>query len=83
MKKLLILCTVWFQVNVAFSQNIVLDFSFVDAKNPGVYDAHLNTYFKVYNQKLIDDGQILGWHAWKVINGPQEPFTHVVVSIYD
>ena len=83
MKKLLILCAVWCQVNVAFSQNIVLDFSFVDAENPGVYDAHLNTYFKRYNQKLIDDGQLLGWHAWKVINGPQEPFTHVVVAIYD
>jgi hypothetical protein len=83
MKKLLILFTILFQVNVVFGQNIALEFSFIDAKNPGVYDDHLNTYFKGYNQKLIDDGQIMGWHVWKVINGPQEPYTHVVVSIYD
>jgi len=34
-------------------------------------------------QNYIDDGRILGWHVWKVINGAQSPFTHLAVTVYD
>ena len=83
MKKIIFLLFVLAQSHLIFAQNIVLDFTFIKAENIAEYDDQLNTYFKVANQKMIDDGQALGWHVWKVINGPQTPFTHVAVTTYD
>ncbi len=65
------------------AQKIAFDFAFVNAKDPGLYDDHLKTYFQPVNQQLIDDGRIMGWHVWKVIGAAQADYTHLVVSVYD
>ena len=65
------------------AQQIAFDFAFVNAKDPGLYDDHLKTYFQPVNQQLIDDGRIVGWHVWKVIGAAQADYTHLVVSVYD
>jgi len=82
MKKLILGLVLLFSTH-AFSQNIAFDFAFVDAENIGAYDQNLKTKFQRLNQNYIDDGQILGWHVWKVINGAQTPFTHLAVTVYD
>ena len=82
MKKLFLVVTLFLSTHV-FSQNIAFDFAFVDAENISAYDQNLKTKFQRINQNFIDDGRILGWHVWKVINGAQTPFTHLAVSIYD
>ena len=82
MKKFLTFLLIFF-VFTGFSQKITLDFAFIKAENINDYDQNLKTKFQKVNQNYIDDGRILGWHVWKVLNGSQTPFTHVAVSIYD
>ena len=82
MKNILLAITLLITTHV-FSQNIAFDFAFIDAENIGDYDQNLKTKFQRINQNFIDDGRILGWHVWKVINGAQTPFTHLAVSVYD
>ena len=82
MKNILLAITFLITTHV-FSQNIAFDFAFIDAENIGDYDQNLKTKFQRINQNFIDDGRILGWHVWKVINGAQTPFTHLAVSVYD
>ena len=82
MKNILLAITLLITTHV-FSQNIAFDFAFIDAENIGDYDQNLKTKFQRINQNFIDDGRILGWHVWKVINGAQTPFTHLSVSVYD
>ena len=82
MKKLLFIFVLILSTQM-FSQNIAFDFAFVDAENINAYDQNLKTKYQRLNQNYIDDGRILGWHVWKVINGAQSPFTHLVVSVYD
>ena len=67
----------------AIAQNIAFDFAFVDAEDINAYDENLKTKFQRLNQNYIDDGRVLGWHVWKVLNGAQTPFTHLAVTIYD
>ena len=43
----------------------------------------MKTKYQRLNQNFIDDGRILGWHVWKVINGAQSPFSHLAVTVYD
>tara|TARA_B100001250_G_scaffold413098_1_gene446121 strand:- start:200 stop:940 length:741 start_codon:yes stop_codon:yes gene_type:complete len=76
-------CLLLFFVFTGFSQNITFDFAFIKAENINDYDQNLKTKFQKVNQNYMDDGRILGWHVWKVLNGAQTPFTHVAVSIYD
>ena len=66
-----------------YGQNLAFDFAFIKAEDIGAYDQNLKLKFQKMNQNYIDDGQIYGWHVWKVINGAQTPFTHLAVSIYD
>ena len=67
----------------SYSQNIAFDMAFIDAENINDYDQNLKTKFQRLNQNYIDEGRILGWHVWKVLNGAQTPFTHLAVTIYD
>jgi hypothetical protein len=71
-------------VSVSLSaQNIAFDMTFINAEDPGLYDSHLKTYFQPVNQRLIDDGRILGWHVWKVVDTAQADYTHLAVTVYD
>ena len=81
MKKLLFVA-LFISIQV-FSQNIAFDLAFIDAENIQAYDKNLKTKYQRLNQNYIDDGRILGWHVWKVINGAQSPFSHLAVSVYD
>ena len=82
MKKVFFAIALFLSLQV-FSQTIAFDFALIDAENIGAYDQNLKTKFQRLNQNYIDDGRILGWHVWKVINGAQSPFTHVAVTVYD
>ena len=82
MKKLILLLCFTF-ITVSYGQNIAFDFSFIKAEDIGAYDRNLKSKFQKVNQAYIDAGQILGWHVWKVVNGPQFPYTHLAVAIYD
>ena len=82
MKKVFFALALFLSLQV-FSQTIAFDFALIDAENIGAYDQNLKTKFQRLNQNYIDDGRILGWHVWKVINGAQSPFTHVAVTVYD
>ena len=82
MKKLLLFSALFISIQV-FSQNIAFDLAFVDAENIQAYDQNLKTKYQRLNQNYIDDGRILGWHVWKVINGAQSPFSHLAVTVYD
>jgi len=82
MKKLLLFVALFISIQV-FSQNIAFDLAFVDAENIQAYDQNLKTKYQRLNQNYIDDGRILGWHVWKVINGAQSPFSHLAVTVYD
>ncbi len=82
MKKLILfLCFIF--MTSSYGQNIAFDFSFIKAEDIGAYDRNLKSKFQKVNQAYIDAGQILGWHVWKVVNGPQFPYTHLAVAIYD
>ena len=80
MKKLILfLCFIF--MTSSYGQNIAFDFSFIKAEDIGAYDRNLKSKFQKVNQAYIDAGQILGWHVWKVVNGPQFPYTHLAVDI--
>ena len=82
MKKLILfLCFIF--ITTSYGQNIAFDFSFIKAEDIGAYDRNLKSKFQKVNQAYIDAGQILGWHVWKVVNGPQFPYTHLAVAVYD
>ena len=82
MKRLLLFTALFLSIQL-YSQNIAFDFAFVKADDIRAYDQNLKSKFQRLNQNYIDDGRILGWHIWKVINGPQTPFTHLAVTVYD
>ena len=82
MKKILLFGALFISIH-AFSQNIAFDLAFIDAENIQAYDQNLKTKYQRLNQNFIDDGRILGWHVWKVINGAQSPFSHLAVTVYD
>lgn len=52
-------------------------------KNIQAYDQNLKTKYQRLNQNFIDDGRILEWHVWKVINGAQSPFSQLAITVYD
>ena len=75
MKKLILILS--FFITTSYSQNIAYDFTFINAEDVGAYDRNLKSKFQKVNQAYIDAGLILGWHVWKVVNGPQFPYTHL------
>ena len=82
MKRLIFFLSFIF-ITTSYGQNIAYDFSFIKAEDIGAYDRNLKSKFQKVNQAYIDAGQILGWHVWKVVNGPQFPYTHLAVAVYD
>ena len=82
MKKILLFGALFISIQV-FSQNIAFDLAFIDAENIQAYDKNLKTKYQRLNQNFIDDGRILGWHVWKVINSSQSPFSQLAITVYD
>ena len=82
MKKILLFGALFISIQV-FSQNIAFDLAFIDAENIQAYDQNLKTKYQRLNQNFIDDGRILGWHVWKVINSSQSPFSQLAITVYD
>ena len=82
MKKILLFGALFISIQV-FSQNIAFDLAFIDAENIQAYDKNLKTKYQRLNQNFIDDGRILGWHVWRVINSSQSPFSQLAITVYD
>mgnify|MGYP003952607371 CR=1 FL=1 len=82
MKKLLSIVLLLFVFNT-YSQNLVFEQVFIKADDVQAYDGYLKDQFSKIHQKRINDGILVGWDAWKVIDTPQEEYTHMVTYIYD
>ena len=82
MKKLLTIILFLFCFN-SFSQELVFQQVFIKAHDVEAYDAFLKNHFSKIHQKRVDEGGLFAWDAWKVVDTPQEDFTHMVTYIYD
>ena len=82
MKKLLTIILFLFCFN-SFSQELVFQQVFIKAHDVEAYDAFLKNHFSKVHQKRVDEGGLFAWDAWKVVDTPQEDFTHMVTYIYD
>ena len=67
----------------SFSQELVFQQVFIKAHDVEAYDAFLKNHFSKIHQKRVDEGGLFAWDAWKVVDTPQEDFTHMVTYIYD
>ena len=45
-------------------------------------DALKEKWSKLHKQR-IEDGHIVGWDVWAVVDAPQLPFTHVITTLYN
>jgi len=81
MKKLVILF-----IFISFTlsgQNIVFEQTYINAKDINAYDNYIENVFSKTHQQRLDAGIIIGWDVWKVVDNPQENFTHMLTTIYD
>ena len=65
-----------------FSQQIIFEGTYVKAHDIEAYDEYIEHVFSKVHQQRIDKGLIIGWDVWKVVDNPQEDFTHMLTTIY-
>jgi hypothetical protein len=65
-----------------FSQQIIFEATYVKAHDIAAYDEYIEHVFSKVHQQRIDKGLIIGWDVWKVVDNPQEDFTHMLTTIY-
>ena len=66
-----------------FGQTKLYDNVFIKANDISAYDKFIKEHYaKVHNER-VNKGMLLQWDVWKVIDTPQEDFTHMVTYIYD
>lgn len=82
MRKALLLIAILFITNHSFAQQYVFENTYVKAHDIYVYDQYIESVFSKVHQQRIDQGIIVGWDVWKVIDNPAEGFTHMLTTIY-
>ena len=82
MKKLIFLFISLFTISI-FGQTKLYDNVFIKADNVYDYDQFIKEHYAKIHNARIDKGMLLQWDVWKVIDTPQEDFTHMVTYIYD
>ena len=65
------------------SQTLVFDQMFIKAHDIDLYDDYITDHFSNIMGKRVENGTLHAWDVWKVIENPQEDFTHMITFIYD
>ena len=81
MKKLIFLFISLFTISI-FGQTKLYDNVFIKADNDYAYDQFIKEHYAKIHNERVDKGMLLQWDVWKVIDTPQEDFTHMVTYIY-
>jgi hypothetical protein len=81
MKKLFLIFTL-LSISV-YAQQRVFENTYINAHDIAAYDAYIENVFSKTHQQRLDAGIIIGWDVWKVVDNPQEGFTHIFTTIYD
>lgn len=83
MKRITLSIVVFLAVQMAFSQVVVLNYMSVP---PGGHEKFIASEIKVQKvmQKRVDDGDMLGWEVYRVLNqGSDSKYQFVTVDIYE
>jgi hypothetical protein len=81
-KNFLTFIAVLFSLQI-FSQSLVYENTYIKAHNIQAYDDYIENVFSNVHQQRIDAGIIVGWDVWKVVDNPQEGFTHIFTTVYE
>ena len=65
------------------SQTLVFDQMFIKAHDIDLYDDYITDHFSNIMGKRVENGTLHAWDVWKVVQNPQEDFTHMITFIYD
>ncbi len=65
------------------SQTLVFDQMFIKAHDIDLYDDYITDHFSNIMGKRVKNGTLHAWDVWKVVQNPQEDFTHMITFIYD
>lgn len=65
------------------SQTLVFDQMFIKAHDIDLYDDYITDHFSNIMGKRVENGTLHAWDVWKVVENPQEDFTHMITFIYD
>ena len=79
-KILLFILLVAFNVN---GQEKLYNIVFIKAHDVQAYDSYIKETFSKIHTNRIKEGKLLQWDVWKVVDNPQEDFTHMVTYIFD
>ena len=82
MKKVISILTVLFFVTVN-GQTLLYDNVFIKANDVQAYDDLIKNHFSKVHKERVKRGDLVQWDVWKVVDTPQEDFTHMVTYIYD
>ena len=66
-----------------FGQTKLYDNVFIKAEDINAYDEFIKEHYAKIHNERVDKGMLIQWDVWKVIDTPQEDFTHMVTYIYD
>ena len=82
MKKIFLL-TFFLFASIAIGQTKLYDIVFVKAHDIQAYDDYIKETFSKIHTNRIKEGKLLQWDVWKVVDNPQEDFTHMITYIFD
>ena len=82
MRKALLFIAIVFFANLSFAQQYVFENTYVKAHDINAYDQYIENVFSKVHQQRIDQGLIVGWDVWKVVDNQAEGFTHMLTTIY-
>ena len=83
MKKIFLLIFSLFFTLTLIGQTKLYDNVFIKAENIGAYDDFIKEHYSKIHNERVKKGLLIQWDVWKVIDTPQEDFTHMVTYIYD
>ena len=82
MKKIFLLAISLFTISI-YGQTKLYDNVFIKAENIYEYDQFVKEHYAKIHNERVKKGMLLQWDVWKVVDTPQEDFTHMVTYIYD
>ena len=68
---------------VTIGQTKLYDNVFIKADDVNAYDNFLKEHYAKIHKERVNQGMLLQWDVWKVVDTPQEDFTHMITYIYD
>lgn len=82
MRSLLLTVILFFNFS-SYSQTLVFDLFFIKAHDVDLYDSYLENHFSKIMKGRVENGSLYAWDVWKVVQNPQEDFTHMLTFIHD